>query len=219
MAKNINRVKDLTGKRFGRLTVIGIDDRDTRKTFWNCVCDCGNIKAVRSDSLQSGRILSCGCLKKEQDRKNLVNEEMKKVKEFGGKFAHLRIHETWAGMKSRCMNPNDIRYSDYGGRGITVCDEWENDFFAFYKWAMANGYSDDLTIDRIDNEKGYSPDNCRWASVQDQARNRRSNINITIGNATKTLTEWCEIFEMPYSRVYARYTRNESITLDDLFKR
>ena len=144
---------------------------------------------------------------------------MKKVEEFGGKFAHLRIHETWSGMKSRCMNPNDTRYSDYGGRGITVCDEWKNDFFAFYKWAMANGYSDDLTIDRIDNEKGYSPDNCRWASAQDQARNRRSNINITIGNATKTLAEWCEIFEMPYSRVYARYTRNESITLDDLFKR
>lgn len=218
MAKNKNKVKNLTGKRFGRLTVIGVDDRGTKKTYWNCLCDCGNIKSVRSDSLQNGAIKSCGCLKKEQDKKNLINDEMRKVERFGGKFGHIRIHSIWSSMKGRCYNTNDARYSDYGGRGITVCDEWRNDFFAFYSWAMENGYSDDMTIDRIDNDRGYSPENCRWVDNRTQARNRRTNINITIGNATKTLTEWCEIFELPYSQIHARYERNGFISLDDLFK-
>lgn len=218
MAKNTNKVKDLTGQRFGRLTVIGIDDRGTRKTYWNCLCDCGTIKSVRSDSLQNGAIRSCGCLKKEQDAVNLVNEEKKKVIQFGDKFGHLRIHEIWSNMKSRCSNPKDSRYSDYGGRGIKVCDEWKNDFFAFYQWAMSNGYSDNLTIDRIDNNEGYNPLNCRWVDNKTQARNRRSNINITIGNSTRSLKEWCEIFNLPYSRIYARYQRNRLISVDDLFR-
>lgn len=219
MTKNKEKVKDLTGQKFGRLTVIGIDDRNTRKTYWNCLCECGNIKSVRSDSLQSGRVRSCGCMKREQDKINLINEEMKKAEKFGCPFGHLRIHETWSGMKARCNDPNNTRYSDYGARGIRVCDEWENDFFAFYSWAMENGYSDDLTIDRIDNNKGYSPENCRWVDNKTQARNRRTNINITIGNTTKTLTEWCEVFDLPYKRVYARYVRNNNISLDELFRR
>ena len=218
MAKNTKKVKDLTGQRFGRLTVIGIDDRGTRKTYWNCLCDCGNIKSVRSDSLQCGAIQSCGCLKKEQDDVNLMSEAKKKSEKFGSVYGHTRIHNVWAGMKSRCFNPNDARFSDYGGRGITVCDEWRDDFFKFYEWAMSNGYDDSLTIDRIDNSKGYSPKNCRWASQKEQARNRRTNINIRIGNVTKTLREWCDLFDLPYSRVHARYMRNETISLDDLFK-
>lgn len=218
MAKNTNKVKDLTGQRFGRLTVIGIDDRGTRKTYWNCLCDCGTIKSVRSDSLQNGAIRSCGCLKKEQDAVNLVNEEKKKVIQFGDKFGHLRIHEIWSSMKSRCSNPKDSRYLDYGGRGIKVCDEWKNDFFAFYQWAMSNGYSDNLTIDRINNNEGYNPLNCRWVDNKTQARNRRSNINITIGNSTRSLKEWCEIFNLQYSRIYARYQRNGFISVDDLFR-
>lgn len=218
MAKEKNKVKDLTGQRFGRLTVIGIDDRNTRKTYWNCLCDCGNIKSVRSDSLQSGAIRSCGCLKREQNEINLVNEEKKKVAKFGSKFGHLRIHEIWSNMKGRCYNKNDSRYSSYGGRGIDVCEEWKNDFFSFYKWAMDNGYNDKLTIDRIDNNKGYYPDNCRWVDNKTQSRNRSTNINITIGNATKTLTEWCEIFELPYTTIRNRYERNGFTTVDELFR-
>lgn len=203
---------DLTGQRFGRLTVIGIDDRNTKKTFYYCQCDCGEIKSVRSDSLICGAIRSCGCMKKEQDRKNLAANHSHKM-------SKTRPYEIWQGMKGRCYNPHDARYDRYGGRGITVCDEWKEDFSVFYEWALQNGYSDDLTIDRIDNDKGYFPDNCRWASQQEQSRNRGSNVKITIGNAKKTLTEWCEIFELDYKTILARYHRNKFRGIDDLFNR
>lgn len=201
---------DLTGKRFGRLVVIGVDDRGTRKTYYNCQCDCGNVKSVRADSLLCGAIRSCGCMKKEQDRINL--EANHSHKQSG-----TRLYKIWQGMKRRCHNPHDTRYDRYGGRGIIVCDEWRKNFQAFYDWAVQNGYNETLTIDRIDNDGNYCPDNCRWSSNEEQARNRSSNINITIGNATKTLTEWCEIFQVDYKMVLARYKRNGFIGIDELF--
>lgn len=204
--------KDLTGQRFGRLTVIGVDDRNTRKTYFYCQCDCGNVKSVRSDSLVCGAIRSCGCMKKEQDRINLEANHSHKM-------SKTRPYNIWQDMKGRCYNSHNPRYDRYGGRGITVCDEWKEDFNAFYEWAVQNGYSDDLTIDRIDNDKGYSPDNCRWATQEEQARNRKSNIKITIGNATKTLKEWCEIFELDYRKINMRYRRNNYRGIDDLFNR
>lgn len=212
--------KDLTGQRFGRLTAIKKDDtKKSRKAYWLCQCDCGNLKSVRSDSLQAGLIKSCGCLKKEQDSVNLYRTEAKKKSaKFGKPYGHLMIHYIWANMKSRCYNQSDKRFGDYGGRGITVCDEWKDDFFEFYKWSMENGYTDKLSIDRIDNEKGYSPTNCRWASNQEQSNNRRSNINITIGNETKTLKQWCDIFNLPYSRIVRRYNLNPNRSIDELFK-
>lgn len=202
--------KDLTGQKFGRLTVIGLHETETRKTYWVCQCDCGNIKIVRSDSLQNGSIRSCGCLKKEQDK---INLEANHKHNMSG----TRIYEIWQGMKKRCYNPRDLRYHRYGGRGITVCNEWKNDFKSFYLWAINHGYSENLTIDRIDNDKGYSPDNCRWADRTTQCRNRSTNVNITIGNSTRTLTEWCEIFKVSYETVNARYERNGFIGIDDLF--
>ena len=201
---------DLTGKRFGRLVVIGVDDRGTRKTYYNCQCDCGNVKSVRADSLLCGAIRSCGCMKKEQDRINL--EANHSHRQSG-----TRLYQIWQGMKRRCHNPHDTRYDRYGGRGIIVCDEWRENFQAFYDWAVQNGYDETLTIDRIDNDGNYCPDNCRWSSKEEQARNRSSNINITIGNATKTLTEWCEIFQVDYKMVVARYKRNGFIGIDELF--
>lgn len=204
--------KDLTGQRFGRLTVIGVDDRNTKKTYFYCQCDCGNVKSVRADSLMCGAIRSCGCMKKEQDRINLEANHSHKM-------SKTRPYDIWQNMKGRCYNPHNPRYDRYGGRGITVCDEWKEDFNAFYEWSVQNGYSDDLTIDRIDNDKGYSPDNCRWATQEEQARNRESNIKITIGNATKTLTEWCEIFELDYKKIIMRYRRNNYRGIDDLFNR
>lgn len=201
---------DLTGQRFGRLVVIGVDDKNTRKTYFYCQCDCGNFKSVRSDSLLSGAIRSCGCLHKETASKNVQQNHKHKM-------SHTRIYEIWQGMKSRCYNPHDARYDRYGGRGLTVCDEWREDFNAFHQWAIENGYADNLTIDRIDNDQGYYPENCRWADAETQSRNRSSNIKITIGNATKTLTEWCEIFELDYGTIYARYRRNAFRGIDDLF--
>ena len=120
-------------------------------------------------------------------------------------------------MKKRCESHNDKRYCDYGGRGIKVCEEWHN-FINFYNWAIQNGYSEDLTIDRIDNNGNYEPSNCRWSTNKEQANNRRTNINITIGNTTKTMTEWCDIFNLEYNVVNARYHRNDNIILDDLFR-
>lgn len=203
---------DLTGMRFGRLTAVGIDERGGRRVYYNCLCDCGNFKSVRSDSLLSGAIKSCGCLKQEQDRVNLTAAHTHKQ-------SKTRLYEIWQGIKKRCYNPHDARYERYGGRGITVCDEWKNDFPAFMKWAKENGYDEALTIDRIDNDKGYFPENCRWSNQKEQARNRASNIKITIGNATKTLTEWCEIFELDYKAVVARYHRNGFIGIDELFNK
>lgn len=216
--KNINRVHDLTGQRFDRLAVIGMDDVDSRKTYWVCQCDCGNIKSVRSDGLISGNVRSCGCLKKEQDKTNFAKSECnQKYIKTGFKVGGTRLYRIWQGMKRRCYKKSEPCYDRYGGRGITVCDEWKNDFVAFYNWATNNGYSDELTIDRIDNSKGYSPDNCRWVTQTEQARNRRSNINITIGNSTRTLVEWCEIFDINYSLASSRYQRNGYIGIDQLF--
>lgn len=202
--------KDLTGKRFGRLVALEIKETGTRKTYWICQCDCGNIKAVRSDSLQCGAIKSCGCMKLEQDRVNLEANHKHKM-------SHKRPYEIWQGMKRRCHTKSCSCYDRYGGRGITVCDEWRYDFSKFWEWAQNNGYSDELTIDRIDNDKGYSPDNCRWVDNRTQCNNRSSNIMITIGKATKSITEWCSIFGLKSKTVLARYKRNPDIDVFDLF--
>ena len=200
---------DLTGKKFGRLTVIGIDDRNTRKTYWNCICDCGKVKSVRADSLQGGAIRSCGCLKKEQDEKNLT-------KHHSHYQSGTRIYIIWQNLKSRCNKETDVRYHNYGGRGIKVCEEWQNSFENFYYWSLENGYSDDLTIDRIDNDGNYEPLNCRWVDKKTQCNNRSTNTKITIGKSTRTLMEWCEIFQLNYSNIYRKYKRNDFISVDHL---
>lgn len=201
---------DLTGKKFGKLEVIGVHDTGSRKTYYVCRCDCGNVKVVRADALISGATKSCGCIKKEQDKTNLTANHKHKM-------SGTRIYETWQDMKRRCYNKQNARYDRYGGRGITVCDEWLNNFQSFYDWAISNGYSDDLTIDRIDNDGNYEPSNCRWSTAKEQCNNRGSNINITIGNATKSLRCWCEIFNVDYKKVHARYKRNGYEGIDRLF--
>lgn len=218
--KNKNKVHDLTGKKFGKLEVIGIADTKTRRTYWVCKCDCGNYKNVRSDSLLCGAIKSCGCLKREQNKINLNKSEAKQTFfKRGFKSSGDRLYSIWQGVKFRCYNKHDARYHRYGGRGIKLCDEWQNDFMNFYNWAINNGYSEKLTIDRIDNDKDYMPENCRWVDIKTQCNNRCTNIKITIGNATKTLTEWCNIFELDYKKISARYKRNGFISIDELFNR
>lgn len=217
--KDISKVHDLTGQRFGRLTVIGIHDTNTRKTFWVCQCDCGGIKIARSDSLLRGSIRSCGCMKREQDKNNLVSPSMIKAKEAGFNRGHTRLYTIWQGIRKRCNDMHSPSYYRYGGRGISVCEEWDKDYLSFHNWAIENGYNENLTIDRIDNDGNYCPENCRWATATEQARNRSSNIKITIGNATKTLTEWCNIFELDYANVNSRYSRNGFIGIDELFNR
>lgn len=208
--KDRKKIKDLTGKKFGMLTVIGLQDTDSRKTYWVCQCDCGNIKVVRSDSLKSGAIRSCGCMKKAQEKINLT-------KHHSHKMSGTRIYHIWRGMKDRCYNVHSPSYYRWGGRGITICDEWKDNFSAFYSWAMENGYSENLTIDRIDNNGNYEPSNCRWATMEEQSRNRQSNVVIQIGNSKRTLKEWCEIFELEYGTILERYHNNGFESIDDLF--
>lgn len=207
--KNLHRTNDLTGKKFGRLTVIGLDDRGTRRTYWVCQCECGNIKVARSDALVSGRTKSCGCIKKEQDKINLS--------QLRHNQAGTRLYTIWQKMKDRCFNEHNPAYYRYGGRGIQVCDSWKERFENFYDWAMNNGYQENLTLDRTDNDGNYCPENCRWVTMKEQCNNRSSNIQIKIGNATKSLTEWCKIFQVDYKATLGRYNRNGCDSIDDLF--
>ena len=164
----MSALKDLTGQRFGRLVVIGrAGHSKKREILWLCLCDCGKTTTVPGFNLRIGNTGSCGCL----------NSEMAKKRNTTHGKSRSRLYGVWSGMRQRCCNPSSPRYFQYGGRGILICDEWLHDFQAFYDWAMANGYDENAprgqcTIDRIDNDKGYSPDNCRWVSMKVQRHNR-----------------------------------------------
>ena len=163
----MRKMKNLKGQKFGRLTAIcPVGKNRQGAILWLCNCDCGNDTVVEGRSLTSGATRSCGCLDREAHK-------FRPNRTIHGKSG-TRLYRIWKKMKSRCSNPNDPDYQQYyGSRGITVCPEWLNDFQAFYDWAMSHGYSDELSIDRIDNEKGYSSDNCRWATAEEQRHNQR----------------------------------------------
>lgn len=196
--------KNLTGEKFGRLTVIGVSRKvesgNRERYYWRCKCDCGNEKEVRTDCLTSGLVKSCGCLKKDQDKINLT-------KYHKHKLSHTKLWDTYYGMKSRCYDKTDKRYSDYGGRGIEICPEWLENFENFVSWSLENGFDDNLQIDRIDNDSGYSPQNCRWISTKENCRNRRSNVMIEYQGKMITLVELSEILNIPYKTAYSKYRK------------
>lgn len=163
---------DLTGKKYGKLTVIKKCGSKDGHALWECVCDCGKKTIVRSGDLRRGKSKSCGCVQKKH----------------GGH--RTRLYRIWGGMKTRCYNKSDHVYPLYGGRGITICPEWRDSFETFRDWAMANGYQEGLTIDRIDVNEDYKPENCRWVTVKEQENNRRNNRKITFKGETKTLSQW-----------------------------
>lgn len=207
--KDINKVHDLTGNKYGMLTVIEIEPTNTRRTYWKCLCECGNYKTVRSDSLLGGLIRSCGCLKKQQDRINLTANHSHKM-------SRTRLYHIWQSMKKRCLNPNSQDYPRYGGRGITICEDWQNSFSNFMKWANESGYSEELTIDRIDYDGNYEPCNCRWATAKQQSNNRRSNHLVTIGGETMNVTQWCEKYHIKMSVLKGRMRRNPQKPIEDI---
>lgn len=194
LRKNPSVYDDLSGQRFGKLTVVERIGTKWGSPYWKCKCDCGNYTNVSSTNLKYGGTLSCGCFYTER------------LKTHG--LSDTRLYRIYSGMKTRCYNPNTKAYHHYGGRGISICDEWlgENGFMNFYDWAMENGYSDNLSIDRIDVNGNYEPNNCRWATQETQTRNKRNNLIIEYKGVSKTLVEWSEEIGISYSILNDRIT-------------
>lgn len=191
-AKNIPLI-DLTNKRFGKLTVLRQGETIGRKIGWLCMCDCGNTKLVVGGNLTKGLTKSCGCLRKETARNRATKHGL----------CGTKLYDVYNNMKKRCYDSKSDHYKWYGAENKGICEEWlgKDGFIVFSDWALKNGYEDGLEIDRKDNSKGYSPDNCRWVTSKQNCRNKRNNHLITIGEETKALAEWCEIYNAPYSRV------------------
>lgn len=191
---------DITGEKYGMLTVVErstdyVSPKGYKSVRWRCVCDCGNETIVRACYLKSGAIRSCGCIK--------VTDPNRKT--HGG--TGTRLYKIWTGIKKRCYNRNDTNYEDYGGRGILMCGEWREEFEHFRDWAMSHNYSDELTIDRIDNEKGYCPSNCRWADSVTQANNKKTNHFITYNGKTMTMAQWSAETGIKYQKIRDRINR------------
>ena len=206
---------DMSGRKCGRWTVIKrVEDR-SGAAAWLCKCDCGNEKVVSGANLRKGTSKSCGCLRTE-----VTIEKNKRMTKHDD--SHSRLYAIWRGMKDRCKNPNATKYKNYGGKGVSVCAEWESQYTSFKEWAIKNGYKDNLTLDRIDPNGMYSPDNCRWATIKQQENNRTNNHLLTIDDETKTLTEWCEIFGVSTSTVINRLnigcSPKEALTLPPYYR-
>ena len=192
--------KDITGRVYGRLTVIDRVENDKHnQARWKCLCECGNYTVAVTSELNRGNVRSCGCL----------NREISKMVNSKHGFKYTRLYKVWGGIKKRCYNQNCKSYKNYGGKGITMCDEWKNDFKSFHDWAFANGYDENAeymkcTIDRIDTNGNYEPSNCRWVDVKSQERNRKNNIFITYKNETHCIGEWAEILGINYIALHQR---------------
>lgn len=191
------RYEDLTGQRFGRLTVLERAPKPSKQTYWLCSCDCGNQATVRGSNLRCGKTKSCGCLHDE-----LSSARLKAQNTTHGE-SQSRLYGIWCDMKKRCNNPSHWAYARYGGRGIAVCDEWQG-FESFYDWAMSHGYSDSLTIERTNNNEEYCPQNCQWVSMTVQSRNRSNNTTLEFADERLTVSEWAERMSMAYTTLYGR---------------
>lgn len=198
-----NRINDLTGKKFGKLTVLSYAFSDKhRVSHYLCECECGNKKIISGQSLSKGLTKSCGCIKKSKKSDNKL-----KKRDRSKWASYDRIYRIWYAIKYRCYYQNSTIYKKYGAKGITMCEEWKNDFQCFKQWALENGYKENLTIDRIDNSKGYSPDNCRFVDYYVQNNNRNTVHKITINNETHSISEWARIYNIPRSTIYHRLDR------------
>jgi len=183
------KIIDLIGQRFGKLEVVNFAGVNKfNKALWYCKCACGGEKIAIGTTLRSGRIISCGCLEGYHTHG----------------FSRSKICRVHYGMLSRCYNTKDKSYKDYGGRGIKVCNEWKEDFMLFYEWAKNSGYDEALTIDRINVNGDYCPENCQWVSLAENNKNKRNTHRLTLNGETKTLTDWGRALNIPLGRLYER---------------
>lgn len=188
--------EEVIGNKYGLISVIADAKREENSNCRRVLgkCDCGTVKTFRLSQLKRSKNANCGCYKREQ----FIHRQTK----HGD--AKKRLYKIWHGMRSRCYNENDTKYELYGGKGIKVCDEWINDFKAFEKWSSENGYSENLTIDRIDSNKNYEPSNCRWADIIIQNRNRKNCWYITINGVTKLAIDWAKENRINESTIFSR---------------
>lgn len=194
--------KNLTGQRFGKLVVISEAEpyyppnSNKRHRRWLCQCDCGKTSIAFQGGLLNGETKSCSCLRRENvGRKKNIHP-----------CSH-RLHSIWSGIKDRCFNPNSPEYKNYGGRGITMCDEWSNNidgYDNFYEWAVRHGYEENLTIDRIDVNGIYEPSNCRWATFKEQQNNRTDNVYVIFNDKKQTIAQWAEELKINENTIRAR---------------
>jgi hypothetical protein len=213
MEKRAYNFIDITGRKYGRLTVLRfhhseiVGKRGDKKPYWLCRCDCGNEKIVSGETLKAGHTKSCGCQKSEAAANNLReynragNVNHKHFTTHGD--TKKRLYRIWWGMLARCENKNGKQYKDYGGRGIIVCKEW-HDYTIFRLWALTNGYKDNLTIDRTNADGNYEPMNCRWVDYKTQNNNRRSNHVLEYNGMKKTMMQWAEYLHMKYNTLHIR---------------
>lgn len=199
------KAKDLTGQQFGRLTVLHRTEdhyypSGRHDICYMCECECGQKVKVLGIHLRSGHTTSCGCFRVDTARQNMTKHGM----------TGTRLHNIWRNMIGRCYNQNHKNYDAYGGRGIRMCAEWLESFETFYEWALNNGYSDKLTLDRKDVNKGYEPSNCRWVTQKEQCNNTRRNVEVELNGETHTLKEWTEILGLNYRTIFSRIQRGWS---------
>lgn len=196
----MSELKDMVGQKYNMLTVVSrAENSKSGKARWNCLCDCGKTTIVTGSNLRNGAVKSCGC------RSSIVTATRSTTH---GK-SQTRLYGIWASMKSRCTNPKIPDYRNYGMRGISVCQEWAKSFEKFYAWAVSNGYSDELTIDRIDNNGNYCPENCRWSSKKEQDNNRRRCLLFEYHGKTQNLTQWCEELGIDYKLTHNRIFKSK----------
>ncbi len=188
------KIKDLTGKVFSRLTVIEkMPHVPCERIQWKCLCECGEEKIVKGIYLTTGKTKSCGCFQQEMRGASSRTHGMSQTREF----------VTWVKMRRRCSNKIDSRFASYGGRGITVCEDWDASFEAFYR-DMGDRPSSKHSLDRKDNDGNYCPENCRWATAIEQNNNKRTNRMLTLGNITDTMSNWSRVTGINLGTLHTR---------------
>lgn len=190
---SLGRWVDITGRRYGRLVVLSYSHAIGYTHYYLCQCDCGKQTTVAKNALTTGKQVSCGCYR---------SEVIKNINKLPDNY--LQLGKIFRGMKARCYNPRSVRYKRYGGRGIKICEEWLQDINTFRSWAVENGYKPGLSIDRINNDGDYSPDNCRWVQPKDQLSNCSINVFVEFNGKCQTLAQWSRELNIPTSTLHNR---------------